>query len=93
MTQETWGQELRTVATADGLATIAPHFGAQGLLGAAAKLRTAGANVPSETILEAEYAHAGGEALKKLTGDLPPLASVAFALEALRNTSRIGETR
>jgi hypothetical protein len=64
---------------------------AQGLLGAAAELTGARPRLCAN--LESEYAHAGGEALKKLTGDLPPLASVAFALEALRNTNRIGETR
>jgi hypothetical protein len=91
MTQETWGQDLRTVATPEGLVTIAPHCVAQGLLGAATKLMGLRAKVGADLL--SEYAQAGGEVLKKLTGDLRPLASVAFALEAQRNTSRIGETR
>jgi len=92
MTQEIWGQELRTVATPDGLVTIAPHYVAQDLLGAATELMGACAKARTD-LLEREYAHAGGKALKKLAGDLPPLASVAVALQALRSTNRIGETR
>jgi len=91
MMQETWGQELRTAATKDGLVTIAPHFVAEGLLGAAAELM--GSRAKAGADLESAYAHAGSEALKKLAGDLPPLASVAFALQALRHTNRLGKTR
>src|SRR3712207_3966318 len=56
MMQETWGQELRTVATRDGVGTIAPHFVAQGLLGAAAELM--GSRAKAGADLESAYAHA-----------------------------------
>lgn len=88
MTQRSWGAELRTVATAEGPVVIAPHYAAQGLLGALKELRSVGARVPAH--VEAEYCMAAGDALKKLAGGLPPLASVAFALTAFRNTNGVG---
>lgn len=82
-TQEHWGKELRTVATANGPVVVAPHFVAQGLIGAAV---VAMGGKPS---LEIEYAKAGGEALKKLAGDLPMMAAVEFAVAAYRNTNGV----
>ena len=79
MTQVKWPGVLRTVATADGLTTIGPHFTAQGIIGAAIEIGTVSADI------EGEYAKAGGEALKALLGDLPLEATLAFAAEAFRN--------
>ena len=81
MTQRHWGAELRTVATADGPVVVAPHYVAQGLLGAAVEAMGAKASV------ETEYALAGAEALRKLGGDLPPMARVELALAAFRNST------
>jgi len=78
MLQKHWGKDLKTVATSDGVVTIAPHFAAQGLLGAAVEV-----GGPS---FETEYAMQAAEALKALAGDLPPAASFEFCIEAARNT-------
>ena len=83
MTQAHWGKELRTVATADGPVVIGPHFVAQGLIGAAVE---AMGGKPS---LEIEYAKAGAEALKRLAGDRPAMATVEFAIAAYRKTHNV----
>jgi len=77
--QKHWGHDLKTVATSDGVVTIAPHYAAQGLLGAAVDVGV-GAN------LEMEYARQAAEALKALASHLPPAASFEFCMEAARNT-------
>jgi hypothetical protein len=59
----TFWKEPRTVATADGLVTVAPHFMAQGTIDAVVEEGMAPAGV------RAEYDLAGSEALKKL---IPP---------------------
>ena len=84
MTQRRWGGDLRTVATADGPVVIAPHFVAQGMIGAA--VETMG--VPAS--FEGEYTRAGVEAMKKLTGDLPPQTKVAFAVAAFHGQGSAG---
>ncbi|MGA2493331.1 MAG: hypothetical protein ABSF67_10315 [Roseiarcus sp.] len=73
--------DVRTVATSDGIVTIAPHFIAQGLIGAA--IEAWGARPE----LEMEYTKALVAAMKQLTGDLPPFASFEFVLAAARNAS------
>jgi len=80
VTQAQWSEDLRTVATAEGLVTIAPHYVAQGMIDAAVEAMGAPAEV------EREYVRAGKEALEKLVGDLPPLASFEFVMRAFRNT-------
>ena len=55
-----WGNIARTIATDDGLVTIAPHFVAQGTISA---LIEAGMALPKA---ETEYGIAGSEALQKL---------------------------
>jgi hypothetical protein len=67
----------RTVATADGLVTIAPHCMAQGAIGAWKE--TGGANI------EHEYAMEGSIALGKLTAGLVfPDQVVPWAAAALK---------
>lgn len=83
-TQGSWSTELRTIATADGVVTIAPHPVAQGLIGAMIETGRAPA------ALEADYIAAGAAALKAMAGDLPPIASFEFALAAFRNTDAGG---
>jgi hypothetical protein len=73
--------DVRTVASSDGIVTIAPHFVAQGLIGAA--IEAWGARPE----LEMEYAKAAVAAMKQLTGDLPPFASYEFVLAAMKNAA------
>jgi hypothetical protein len=80
MTQESWPGQLRTVATADGLVTIAPHYAAQGFIGAAIKK----GYVPAS--LEIEYANAGAKAMQALGAGLPPAARFELAIRAARNS-------
>jgi hypothetical protein len=79
MVQKAFGKDLKTIAATDGLVTIAPHYAAQGLLGAAADV---GMAHDYETL----YALQAADALKKLAGDLPLQAHLEFCLEAARNT-------
>jgi hypothetical protein len=78
--QKCFGADIKTVATAEGILTIAPHFAAQGLLGAAADTGMVSANI------EHSYVREAAAALKALGGDLPPAARVEFCLMAARNT-------
>ena len=78
--QKAFGDELRTIPTADGVVTIAPHTAAQAFLHGVAK--ASGGRVD----LEREYIAAGVNAMDKLTGDLPPVARFEFAMAAAKNT-------
>jgi hypothetical protein len=60
-----FASSFETVATDDGLVTIAPHYVAQGFIDAAAAQM-----VGNTTHLYDEYSIAGMEATKKLTGGL-----------------------
>ena len=68
--------DVRAVAAADGIVTIAPHFAAQGLIGAAMQIGLA------SPALEAEYVAAAIAAFKVITGDLPPMAALELAIAA-----------
>lgn len=68
--------DFRTVATVDGLLTIAPHYAAQGLLSACKEI--GGADI------ENEYAREGGEALKKLTEGLSVEQSLSWMVAAFK---------
>ena len=82
-TQAHWGMELRSVATADGPVVVAPHYVAQGLIGAAVEAMGAPPHV------EKDYARAGVGALNALTGDLGPKAAIEFVVAAYRNTNGV----
>lgn len=69
----------RTVATPEGIATIAPHFMAQGLIAGALDF---GLIQPG---FESSYVKGAMAALRQLMGDLPPMARLAFALTAFDN--------
>jgi hypothetical protein len=86
--QETWGRALRTVATADGLVTIAPHFVVCGLFEVAFDLMTTGAKSPAEIICD--YFREASEAVERLASDLPPLAHASYAFIAFQNTIGFG---
>jgi hypothetical protein len=60
-----WGKDVRTVATADGLITIAPHYMAQGWVDAMIHEGMAPARV------RREYDLAGTDAMKKLGVPFP----------------------
>ena len=51
-------------------------------------MTTIGVHAPPD--IEREYIRAGVEALNKMTGDLPPIASLEFAFAAYRNTNGLG---
>ena len=68
-----WGAIIQTVATADGVITIAPHFVAQGLIGAMVEEGMARASI------EPEYGRASAEAQKKLGVPFPFLSDEFFA--------------
>ena len=74
--------EARTVASADGLATIAPNYMAQGIIGAAVEVHGVRADFEHLYIPEAIAA------LKVLTSDMPVMASIQYAVEAFRNSAR-----
>lgn len=71
---------IRTVATSEGIVTLAPHFMAQGAIGAGEEIGCA----PYEA--EIDYARAGAKALSILTASLglQGMESVAYAAEAFR---------
>jgi hypothetical protein len=74
--------DVRTVATDSGIVTIAPHFAAQGMIGASLEV---GRVKPA---FEMEYAKAVITALKVLSGDLPPRAALDFAIAAAAHSLR-----
>ena len=76
--------DIRTVATASGIVTIAPHFAAQGLIGAAIEAGLASA------AFEDRYTAAAIAAFKVMTGDLPPLAAVELAITAAKTSLETG---
>ena len=76
--------DIRVVATPDGIVTIAPHFAAQGLIGAAVEAGLASAS------FEDRYSAAAIAAFKMMTGDLPPLAAVEMAIAAAKTLMEPG---
>jgi hypothetical protein len=77
--------DIRAVATGAGIVTIAPHYVAQGLIGAA----IIAGGITSE--FEMEYYEASTAAMNVLAGDLPPFASYEFFLAAAKNNLKGGE--
>jgi hypothetical protein len=76
--------DVRTVATASGIVTIAPHFAAQGLIGAAMQIGLA------SHALEAEYVAAAIASFRVITGDLPPMAALELAIAATKTSLETG---
>jgi len=72
--------DVRGIATADGIVTIAPHFAAQGLIGAAIE-----AGMASTAFVDA-YIAAAIAAFKVMTGDLPPMAALEMAIAATKTS-------
>lgn len=78
-----YADDVRTVATGDGIVTIGPHWMAQGLIGAMIEVGIA------KTDLEIAYAQEATAAWNVLTGDLPPEVAVHMMIAAYRNTNGI----
>lgn len=74
-----WGRLVRTVATADGIVTIAPHWMAAGLVGAVA------GRTGDDLDLTMTYQQALFSAWAVLTGDMPAADSLALLQTALCN--------
>lgn len=74
-----WGRDVRTVATADGIVTIAPHWMAAGLVGAVA------GRTGDDLDLTVSYQQALFSAWAELTGDMPAADSLALLQTALCN--------
>jgi len=75
-------RDPRTVATPEGIVTIAPHFMAEGIIAAALGL----APPPQRDRikkLRGSYRRQCTEALKLMTAHLPPMGKLAFALAAM----------
>ena len=74
-----WGRHVRTVATAEGIVTIAPHWMAAGLVNAVAVR-------PGDDLdLTVAYQQALFSAWAELTGDMPAADSLALLQTALCN--------
>lgn len=76
-----WAADVRTVATCDGIVTIAPHWMAQGLISLVIQFGRA------DTSAEWAFENASGEALTALGRNLPPEAFLWFATAAFFNTN------
>jgi excisionase family DNA binding protein len=76
--------DVRTVATASGIVTIAPHFAAQGLIGAAIEAGMA------SIAFDDQYSAAAIAAFKVITGDLPPMAAVELVIAATKTSLETG---
>lgn len=81
VTQAEYKGEMQTLATSGGLVVIAPHYVAQGTVGAAIALR----QCPERA--EIEYAKEGAQALGAIMANVPPDRFMAFLEQAYRNTS------
>lgn len=73
-------KDVKTVATAAGIVTIAPHFMAQGAIGAAVDIGCAPRSV------EGEYGREGVKALNKFLDPrgIKDMDAVAYAIDAAR---------
>lgn len=74
---EDWASDVRTIATAEGIVTIAPHWMAQGVVAAIGEIRG------TEAALTMAYQEQMFGAWQKLTGDMPPAASMGLLAEAI----------
>lgn len=78
-----WSKDVRTVAMADGIVTIGPHWIAQGFI--SGMIYTGHAARTAEMA----YAKEAVKAWNATAGDLPPMANLDLMLAAFRNTNGI----
>jgi hypothetical protein len=76
-----WKDNIKTIATVNSIVTIAPHYVAQGLIGAAIETGHV------STRFADHYAVAAAEALKAITVGWSPDETVAFLCEAFKRQS------
>lgn len=76
-----WKNDVRTIATHDGVVTIASHSLAQGLLGAATEI---GITKDIAERADREYHRHGAEALNVATAHLSGMAGVDYAIQAFK---------
>jgi hypothetical protein len=73
-------EDIRVIATPDGILTIAPHAAPLGLITGAIEAGVVGHE------FEAVYIAGTIQALEILAGDLPPMAAFEFCMAAARNS-------
>lgn len=78
-----YAQAIKTIATTDGIVTIAPHWMAQGFLGSMIELKQVRSSI------EFEYAKQAVDAWNAQTGDLSPAANIDLMCAAFRNTNGV----
>jgi hypothetical protein len=83
-----WKTDVRTIATHNGLVTIAAHSPAQGLLDAATEI---GVMAEAAERAKRDYHREGGEALKIITAHLPGMASVDYVVQAFKRDDGAGD--
>lgn len=81
--QDEYGTEIRTVATAEGITTIAPHFMAQGFIGSMIEMGYA----PAST--EMSYTIQSVDAWNALTASLPDQIGMDLFFKAYRNSNKL----
>lgn len=80
-----WKDDIKSVATTEGIVTIAPHYVAQGLISSAMMLESGTSNEVVKNGYEKEGAKALGVLANKATGDLGVEARLRFSLAAVEN--------
>lgn len=76
-----WKDDIVTVATKDGIVTIAPHYVAQGLIGAVQDAKMAALYEG----IERDYTREGAKALSVLTRFMGPEESVQYLVAAYKS--------
>lgn len=83
MLQGTWRNDVRTVATAEGITTIAPHYMAQGLIGSLEHFQPEGA-----VLRDREYQLAASRAMTVITQGMAPSMALDFVMQAFKRTGQ-----
>lgn len=76
-------KEPRTVATSEGIVTIAPHFMAEGLFGAVLEVASGDREAMRIRKLRGRYRHGLTQGMKLMTSHLGPVERMLFAVEAM----------
>ncbi len=82
--QQDYRTEIETVATSEGITTVAPHWMAQGLIGSMTDLGFASNGT------DISYARESVKAWNVAVGDLPPGANFDLMVAAFQNTNKMG---
>lgn len=82
-TQSDWKGQMQSIATSDGIVVIAPHYVAQGTVGAAIETRRCSPDV------EVQYAAEGAKALSIIMAHVPPEGFLDFLGQAFRSSNGV----